>query len=75
MYPSTSEHLNPKNKDLCEKLHEEWFRLRDELERKTNVDLSYRHPVASTRYKKAMGMCKRYGDNGYISIPLTLVKK
>lgn len=67
-----TEHLNPKNKVLCEALHKKWFQLRDELETSTGVDKSYRIP---SRYKDSMGMCKRYGDSGYLPIPLTLVKK
>ena len=47
--------MNPKNKDLCQKLHNEWFKLRDELERKTSVDLSYRVAMEKTRYKQSLG--------------------
>jgi hypothetical protein len=65
-----TEHLNPKNKVLCEDLHKHWFMLRDELEVESGVDLSYRVPLQSTRYKNSMGMCKKYGDNGYLPIPL-----
>lgn len=68
-----TEHLNPKNKILCEILHTKWFELRDELERETKVDLSYRIPLKKTRFKNSLGMCSRYGAGAYISIPLTLV--
>jgi len=68
-----TEHLNPKNKDLCEVLHTKWFELRDELERETHADLSYRIPLEKTRFKNALGMCSRYGDGAYLSIPLSLV--
>jgi len=66
-----TEHLNPKNKILCEQLHKKWFQLRDELETTSGVDKSYRIP---SRYKDSLGMCKRYGDSGYLPIPLSLVK-
>lgn len=68
-----TEHLNPKNKRLCSILHEKWFRLRDELEKETGVDISYRTALDKTRYKESLGMCSRFGDGGYISIPLTIV--
>lgn len=64
-----TEHLNPKNKVLCEVLHKKWFELRDEFEKETSVDTSYR--VMTTRFKNSQGMCKRYGDAGYIPIPIT----
>jgi hypothetical protein len=66
-----TEHLNPKNKALCEILHRHWFELRDEFERENGVDVSYRADLAKTRYKDSLGMCKRYGDSGYLPIPLT----
>ena len=67
-----TEHLNPRNNVLCSALHRRWFELRDELERETNVDLSYRTDISKTRDKDAMGMCSKYGDKGYQVIPLTL---
>jgi hypothetical protein len=67
-----TEHLNPRNNVLCSALHRRWFELRDELERETNVDLSYRTDISKTRDKDAMGMCSKYGDKGYHVIPLTL---
>lgn len=68
-----TEHVNPRNKVLCEELHVQWFNLRDELERETGVDISYRQAEKS-RYKGSQGMCRRYGDKGYLPIPLTLMK-
>ena len=59
--------------DLCELLHKEWFRLRDELEVATGVDLSYRTDLSKTNNKNSLGMCSKYGDNGYKSIPLALI--
>ena len=61
-------HSNPRNKVLCEVFHAKWFALRDELEREIEVDTSYR--VTQTAFKASMGMCKAYGDNKYIPIPL-----
>lgn len=61
-------HTNPKNNVLCEALHVKWFALRDELEKESNVDLSYRKQ--NSRFKKSLGMCKGYGDDKYIPIPL-----
>lgn len=63
-----TEHVNPKNKVLCEQLHNKWFALRDELERETHVDLSYR--AVTTKFKGSLGMCSRYGDAGYKRVPL-----
>ncbi len=59
--------------ELCQELHSHWFQLRDELERSTGADLSYRVPIALTRYPQSLGMCKGYGDRAYLSVPLTLV--
>jgi hypothetical protein len=63
-----SEHVNPKNKVLCQALHDKWFALRDEFERSAGLDLSYR--LATTRYKGSLGMCQGYGDSRYMPIPL-----
>lgn len=62
-----TEHTNPRNKVLCEIFHDKWFALRDELERDRGLDLSYREK--HTRYKNSLGMCRRFGDSGYIPIP------
>ena len=62
-----TEHVNPKNKVLCEVLHAKWFELRDEFEKETKVDIIYRQ---KSRYEKSLGMCRRYGDKGYLPIPL-----
>jgi hypothetical protein len=61
-------HDNPRNKVLCEKLHAQWFRLRDEYERRSGLDLSYRSK--SSRFADSLGMCSGYGDNKYLPIPL-----
>lgn len=61
-------HSNPRNKVLCEQLHKGWFKLRDEYERLHHIDLSYRE--LDTRFKDSLGICKGYGDNKYIPIPL-----
>lgn len=61
-------HTNPRNKVLCEQLHNRWFEFRDELERETKVDLSYRK--LDTKFKHSLGMCRNYGDDKYLPIPL-----
>jgi hypothetical protein len=63
-------HMNPKNSRLCEIFHDQWFLLRDELERETGADLGYR--FKNSVYKNSMGMCKGYGDNKYQPIPINL---
>lgn len=63
-----TEHLNPKNKIVCEAFHKKWFELRDQFEHEFKVELSYR--VEKTRFKNSLGMCKGYGDNKYIPIPI-----
>lgn len=62
------EHLNPKNQVLCQQFHDKWFALRDELERDTQLDLSYRKNGG--RYKNSLGMCSGYGDSKYLPIPI-----
>lgn len=66
-----TEHTNPRNMVLCEKLHKKWFELRDELEKETGVDMSYRQP---SRFVDSLGMCRRYGDGAYLPIPLTTAR-
>lgn len=61
-------HQNPKNKVLCEIFHNKWFALRDELEKDSGVDTSYR--AKTTRFKASFGMCSGYGDKKYIPVPL-----
>lgn len=63
-----TKHLNPKNMVLCEIFHKKWFALRDELEQELNLDTSYRKK--DTKFINSMGMCKGYGDDKYISIPI-----
>ncbi len=63
-----TQHLNPKNKVLCEIFHDKWFSLRNELELEMGVDVGYRKK--GSKYKNSMGMCSGYGDKKYIPIPL-----
>jgi len=63
-----TQHLNPKNKALCEAFHDKWFALRNELELESGVDTAYRK--VGSRYKNSLGMCSGYGDKKYIPIPL-----
>ena len=63
-----TQHLNPKNKVLCEIFHDKWFALRNELELQSDVDVGYRKK--NSRFKNSLGMCSGYGDKKYIPIPL-----
>ncbi len=63
-----TEHTNPRNMRLCSILHEKWFLLRDEFEKEHNIDPGYRI-TKNNRFKKSLGMCKRYGDRAYLPIP------
>jgi hypothetical protein len=63
-----TQHLNPKNKVLCEIFHDKWFALRNELELQSDVDVGYRKK--NSRYKNSLGMCSGFGDKKYIPIPL-----
>lgn len=62
---------NPKNKVLCEQLHREWFILRNEFELSLGLNTEeYRKFNKQTAYSK--GMCKTFGDHGYLPIPIDL---
>ena len=61
-------HSNPNNKVLCEQFHRRWFDLRDEFERLLSLDTSYR--AAKTRYVDSRGMCRGYGDDKYLPVPV-----
>ena len=64
-------HGNPRNSALCTKLHDNWFVLRNELERDLGINPSYRS--SETPYKNSMGMCKGWGDHGYHPIPISQI--
>ena len=61
-------HNNPKNAVLCKIFHDKWFALRDEFEKVNKIDSSYR--MSNSQYKESLGMCKGYGDDKYIPIPI-----
>ena len=63
-------HLNPKNAVLCELFHNAWFSLRDEFEQSIGLDTSYR--VMKTSNRNSLGMCRGYGDDKYLPIPIHL---
>lgn len=63
-----TKHTNPRNKDLCEVFHAKWFQLRDEFELDLGIDTSYR--ATKSHYAQSLGMCKSYGDNNYLPIPV-----
>ncbi len=65
-------HSNPNNKVLCEKFHAKWFALRDEFEQHLHLDTSYRKQ--QTKYKDSLGMCKGYGDDKYLPMPVNQVQ-
>eukprot|EP01039_Chlorochromonas_danica_P005802 gene5802-6390_t len=67
-----TEHLNPRNKVLCEAFHKKWFALRDEMERALEIPLTYRSK--QTRFKESLGMCRGYGDKKYLPMPIDLVQ-
>ena len=50
---------------LCEAFHDHWFALRDEMERKAGMDLSYRIPLEKTKHKRSFGMCKGYDQSSH----------
>lgn len=66
-----TQHLNPRNMVVCEAFHLKWFALRDEFERLLGIDPSYR--VAKTRFVGSKGMCRGYGDDKYLPIPVQQV--
>ena len=57
---------------LCEQLHVEWFKLRDEFETSLGINTGYRKFNKQTKY--SMGMCKKFGDAGYLPLPVEQVK-
>lgn len=63
-----SEHTNPRNKVLCQIFHDKWFQLRYEYEKELGLDTSYRK--INSRYANFFGMCKGYGDQNYLPIPI-----
>ena len=63
-----NEHKNPKNAVLCANFHDKWFLLRDEFEIAHGLDRTYR--MEDSAYKKSLGMCKGFGDDKYIPIPV-----
>jgi len=63
-----TKHDNPRNKVLCEQLHQEWFILRHEFEIENNINTGYRY--TQTKYKESLGICRGYGDKKYIPIPI-----
>lgn len=65
-----TKHDNPRNKDLCEKLHAQWFQLRDEFEQEQQISNEYR--ATKTRFRDSLGMCAGYGSNKYKPIPVSV---
>jgi hypothetical protein len=66
-------HSNPLNKVNCEKFHNKWFQLRDEYEQYLGIDTeAYR--TKKTKYLESKGMCKGYGDDKYLPLPVSQLK-
>lgn len=63
-------HDNPKNAVLCQIFHAKWFALRDEFEKGAGLDLTYRK--IDSKFGASLGMCKGYGDDKYIPIPISI---
>eukprot|EP01041_Mallomonas_annulata_P005170 gene5170-10339_t len=63
-------HNNPRNSVLCQQLHNNWFLLRDELEKSWDLNTSYRQ-LDKAPNKEYLGMCKGWGDRAYLPIPIT----
>lgn len=67
-----TKHDNPRNMVVCEAFHRKWFKLRDEFESELGLaettKASYRS--SNGRFPGSLGMCKGYGDDKYLPIPL-----
>ncbi len=61
---------NSLTKDICAKFHHEWFRIRDDLERKTALreGKEYKSPGGAHNREVFLGYCKSNGERGYIPI-------
>ncbi|RYG98570.1 hypothetical protein EON65_51280 [archaeon] len=64
---------NPNNMVNCKAFHTKWFQLRDEFEQDLGIDPSYRK--RNTRYQESLGMCKGYGDDKYLPLPIDKITK
>mmetsp|Transcript_20190 Transcript_20190/g.43876 ORF Transcript_20190/g.43876 Transcript_20190/m.43876 type:complete len:476 (-) Transcript_20190:37-1464(-) len=60
----------PTARDICAKFHQEWFRIRDDLERKESLQVGreYKKPGGKHMPEVFHGYCKGSGERGYIPI-------
>lgn len=61
---------NPKNDVPCKAMHTKWFALRDEFERAVGISPAYRVAGPGHIQSVTQGMCKAFGERGYIPIPV-----
>lgn len=54
-------------KEICAKFHKEWFRIREDLDRKNAIQMGREYTKPSGNYKPEVfhGYCKRNGERGY----------
>ena len=57
-------------KDICAKFHSEWFRIREDLDRRRALaeGEAYKNPGGGHRPDVFYGYCKSNGERGYIAI-------
>ncbi|KAL7524410.1 hypothetical protein ACHAXR_001557 [Thalassiosira sp. AJA248-18] len=57
-------------KNICAKFHQEWFRIREDLDRKSAAEegVEYKNPGGKHKPEVFHGYCKSNGERGYISI-------
>lgn len=60
--------METKARNICERLHAEWFRVREDLERKLAGTAEYVNPDAKHRPVIFRGYCKSGGGRGYIPL-------
>ena len=59
--------METKAQNICERLHAEWFRIRDDLDKKL-AGRDYKNPDAKHRPEIFRGYCKSGGGRGYIPL-------
>lgn len=67
-----TEHLNPRNMQVCKAFHAKWFALRDQYEKELGISPSYR--ATRTRFRDSLGMCRGYGDDKYLPMPIDTIR-
>lgn len=61
---------NGATKNICAEFHQEWFRIREDLERKTAAEeeMEYKNPGGTYKPEVFHGYCRSNGERGYIPI-------